>query len=80
MLSNQVYFFSKRRNKITYSLTNTRVFFAQTQIQTWGHVGSESRAMAQYTFDVVDHTNVLIGGGNNRIPIAVMNIIHDSPE
>ena len=52
----------------------------QTQIQTWRHVCSVSHAVAWYMFDVVDHTNMLIRQGNNCTPIAVMNVIHDSPD
>ena len=50
------------------------------QIQTWGHGCSESCAAMQYRFDVVEDPNMLIGWENNGIPIAVMIIIHDSPE
>ena len=35
-------------------------FFAQTQTQTWGCVGSESHAVAWYAFHVAHHINMLI--------------------
>ena len=63
------------KDKIFYSrLEGLFLLRLRPQTQTWGRGQSEARATAQHTFDVVDHINMLIGRGNNQIPIAVMNL------
>ena len=49
-------------------MLKSRVFFAQTQTQTWGRGRSEAHTAVWHMFDLVDDTNMLMDKGIREYP------------